>query len=83
MSLVHNNSIEHGPLHANDRPVATTRAPSSAGEPRPSRVRRRDAYLVALAAGVAAVGVCVASYMQEARQHIQPDLSNENQVSPP
>jgi ferric-dicitrate binding protein FerR (iron transport regulator) len=83
MSLAHNDSIEHGPLHSTERPVVATRALSAGGEERPSRVRRRDAYLVALAAGVAAVGVCVASYMQEARQRTQTDVSTENRVSPP
>jgi hypothetical protein len=42
-----------------------------------SRIHRREAYLVSVAAGLAAIGVCVASYVSDARRHSEQNVSSE------
>ena len=72
MSTARNGLVSEEALDVEDRSTSraqTGRAQKEAGGP--SRVRRREAYLVALAAGLAAIGVCVASYMSDARRHAE------------
>ncbi len=70
-------SIAHHGLEAldvQDPPTPRAQAVRTQAEVgRPSRVRRREVYLVSVAAGLAAIGVCVASYMWDARQHAEPN----------
>ncbi len=76
MSIARNELVSDDALDVAASPVSRSTPPRpgvDAGAP--SRVRRRDAYLVAVAAGLAAIGVCVASYLSDARRHAQPTPS--------